>query len=117
MHQSGPGGRHRAAPAAPATTGQIAALWSAVSVVLRTLESRLRYYDDRPEDARLGEQLTLVPVMHEWAWLTDVETKTLTGLLLHFEALSVAGDSDETATAVITYTREMIRSRLRAVLI
>lgn len=117
MQEKRPGGRHARPPAAPATTAQLAGLWSAVSATLRTIEGRLRYYTGGEHDSRLGEQLTLLPVMHEWASVTDVEVHDVVRLLTQFETLSVGGEANEAAYDVIAYTREMIRSRLRAVLV
>ncbi|MFL6157684.1 MAG: hypothetical protein ACJ72D_16440 [Marmoricola sp.] len=117
MHQTRSGGRHARPPAVPAPTAQVAALWAAVSATLRTIEGRIRYYAGGLYDARLGDQLVMLPVLHEWAGVTDVEVRDLIALLTEFETLSTGGEANEAAHDVIAYTREMIRSRLRAVLV
>jgi hypothetical protein len=85
----------------------MATVWRAVSRVQELLGHRLLHFEDTPADTRLGEQLSLLAMLHDWRPVTESEAADLVYLLdLYVEP---AGDAtvDEVSRALSVTIRSM----------
>jgi hypothetical protein len=92
----------------------LARLWSAVSAAHRVLEKRHRYFLTTGAEERLGEQLSLVPVLQGWMPLTRTEGKDLTSLVNGYVEGELETDRDEAALRIVVYVRTMAGDRARS---
>jgi hypothetical protein len=113
VSQQRPQGRRRADDLAeppstePASFADLATMWRSVSQAHAVVAEHRRQFQNTPLDDRLAEQLSLVPVLHDWTPVTDGEVRELVYLLgLYAEPQSEAS-RDEVAHAVNSTVRQM----------
>jgi hypothetical protein len=104
------------APAAdqPATTSDQAGLWLAVSAAHGVLERRRRFYMENEAEVRLGDQLALLPMLHDWIAVSALEANQLASLLATYALASVEVEIDRSAATAGDNVRTMARNRARA---
>ncbi|MGY2875555.1 hypothetical protein ACVW00_002745 [Marmoricola sp. URHA0025 HA25] len=87
MSQQRPQGRRRAHEVAdpagiePASFAELATMWRSVSHAHAVLDHLRQHFLDTDLDALLAEQLSLVPVLHDWKPVTETEARELSYLL------------------------------------
>lgn len=84
-------------------------MWSAVSAAHRELARRRGYYLNSAVEDRLGEQLSLIPMLQDWCAATEDEAADLIVLL---EAW-VETAREDVAAATVGYIRAMAGNRAR----
>ncbi len=84
-------------------------MWSAVSAAHRELARHRSYYLDSAIEDRLGEQLSLIPMLQDWRPATEDEAADLIVLL---EAW-VDTAREDVAVATVGYIRAMAGNRAR----
>jgi len=96
---------------APAAHAVMADLWRAASRVQQLLGDRLLHFEDTPADARVGEQVSLIAVLHDWRPITEGEAAELVYLMgLYAEPVADA-THDGVARALVVAIRSMALSR------
>lgn len=80
----------------PATPADLATLWHAVSLTHAMLAARRQYYLTTEAEVRLGDQLSLLPLLQDWVPTTAYEAKELTVLLRAY--LHTTDRADDTGT-------------------
>ena len=106
------GGAHRA-ESRPATHAELAAMWQAVSEAQGALGRHRRYFRATPADVRLTEQLSLLPLLHDWIPIFAHEIDMLRYLLVRYADAVERAASDDAAHGVITAIRLMAADRAR----
>lgn len=84
-------------------------MWSAVSAAHRELARRRSYYQNTAVEDRLGEQLSLIPMLQDWHPASEDEAADLIVLL---EAW-VDTAREDVAAATVGYIRAMAGNRAR----
>lgn len=95
----------------PAPASMLAPMWAAVSAVHGVLESRRRYFENTDTDVRLGDQLSLLPMLDGWYPLTTGEVEELTYLLRAYADASEDEIHQEAARLVVMLIRSMAEQR------
>jgi hypothetical protein len=89
----------------------MASLWRGVSRVQERLGHRLLHFEDTPADTRVGEQLSLIAVLHDWRPVTESELTDLAYLMdLYLEPVADA-THDGVARALVVAVRSMAARR------
>ncbi|MFL6061975.1 MAG: hypothetical protein ACJ72E_12145 [Marmoricola sp.] len=97
----------------PTDPALLVGLWGAVSAVHRAQESCRRYFDLTETDTRLGDQLTLLPVVLDWVPASKPEALGLARALRAYADHRPDGPADLEAERVITFLKQMMRERGR----
>lgn len=92
----------------------MATVWRAVSRVQQLLGHRLLHFEDTPGDARLGEQLSMLAMLHDWRAVTESEAADLVYLLELYVAPAADATPDDVARALNVTVRSMAVHRAGA---
>lgn len=117
MSQQRPQGRRRAHDEAdarstePASFADLASMWRSISHAHAALEGHRRHFRNTPVDDRLAEQLSLVPVLHDWKSVTQGEARDLTYLLGLYADPPPDAPREEVAHTVNSTIRSMAARR------
>jgi hypothetical protein len=117
VSQQRPQGRRRAHDEAdapridPASFADLATMWRSVSHAHAAVDHHRRHFVNTPVDDRLAEQLSLLPVLHDWKPLTEGEAHEVAYLLGLYADPPIDAPRDEVAHAVITTIRQMAARR------
>ena len=117
MSQQRPQGRRRAhdeadAPSTePASFADLATMWRSVSHAHAVVDHDRRHFLNNPVDDRLAEQLSLLPMLHDWKAVTETEARELAYLLGLYADPPLDATRDEVAHAVNTMIRRMAARR------
>lgn len=117
MSQQRPQGRRRAHDEAdaprtePASFADLATMWRSVSHAHAAVDHHRRHFVNTPLDDRLAEQLSLLPVLHDWKPVTESEADEVAYLLGLYADPPIDAPRDEVAHAVITTIRQMAGRR------
>ncbi|MCW2784422.1 MAG: hypothetical protein JWP74_939 [Marmoricola sp.] len=96
-----------------ARPASLARMWGAVSAAHSALERRRVYFLTQPVEERLAEQLSLIPVLHDWMPITLVEVEPLS-TILRLYATADDLDRDRVAKDLVDLVRSMAARRARA---
>ena len=97
--------------AQPASFADLATMWRHVSRAHGAIEQRRRRWDHTAADDRLAEQLSLLPMLHDWQAVSDSEAHELTYLLDLYAEPTADATHEEVASAVSTAIRRMAARR------
>jgi hypothetical protein len=117
VSQQRPQGRRRAhdpvdAPSTdPATFADLAVMWRSVSTAHGVLEQRRQRWDNTDADDRLAEQLSIVPMLHDRASVTEAEARELAYLLTLYAEPTADATREDVAEAVDAAVRAMAARR------
>ena len=117
MSQQRPPGRRRAHDEAdaprpqPASFADLATMWRSVSHAHAAVDHHRRHFVNTPVDDRLAEQLSLLPVLHDWESVTEGEAHEVSYLLGLYADPPVDAPRDEVAHALIATIRQMAGRR------
>jgi len=117
VSQQRPQGRRRAhdqtdVPSTePATFTELAAMWRSISTAHGVLDHHRRHWENTEADDRLAEQLSLVPMLHDWQPATEGEARDLAYLLGLYAEPAADATREEVAEAVSTAIRRMAARR------
>jgi hypothetical protein len=92
----------------------MATVWRAVSRVQQLLGHRLLHFEDTPGDTRLGDQLSLLTMLHDWHSVTESEAADLVYLLDLYVAPAADVTHDDVARALNVTIRSMAVQRASA---
>jgi hypothetical protein len=88
-------------------------LWTSVSAAHGVLERRRRYFLTTLVEDRLGEQLSLIPVLQTWMPMATVEVDDLVSLLQAYVGDELEAGSETAAMQAVAYVRTMAANRAR----
>jgi hypothetical protein len=117
VSQQRPQGRRRAhaeadAPnAEPASFADLATMWRSISTAHGVVEDRRRHWESTDADDRLAEQLSLVPVLHDWQSVTESEAREVAYLLGLYAEPRADATREDVAHAVTVTVRRMAARR------
>jgi hypothetical protein len=117
VSQQRPQGRRRAHAEAdppstePASFADLATMWRSVSHAHAAVDHHRRHFVNTPDDDRLAEQLSLLPVLHDWKQLTESEAHEVAYLLGLYADPPADAPRAEVARAVIGSIRQMAMRR------
>jgi hypothetical protein len=101
----------------PATPAGLATLWHAVSLTHAMLATRRQYFLVTDTEVRLGEQLSLLPLLQDWVPATAYEAKELTAMLRSYLSVAEGEDNEsqvDRAAGTVSYcVRVMTMTRAR----
>ena len=86
-------------------------MWRSVSHAHAALDGHRRHFTNTPVDDRLAEQLSLVPVLHDWRSVTEGEARELTYLLGLYADPPPDAPREEVAHTVNATIRSMAARR------
>jgi hypothetical protein len=95
----------------PASFADLAAMWRSVSGAHAALEDLRRHFRNTAVDDRVAEQLSLVPVLHDWKPVTEREARELAYLLGLYAEPPPDTTREEVAHTVNTTIRWMAARR------
>lgn len=117
VSQQRPPGRRRAHDEAdvpsdePASFADLATMWRSVSNAHAAIDHHRRHFVNTAVDDRLAEQLSLVPMLHDWKSVTEDEVRELAYLLGLYVEPQAEATREEVAHAVNTAIRQMAARR------
>jgi hypothetical protein len=117
VSQQRPPGRRRAHEEAdppstqPASFADLAAMWRSISGAHAVLEHHRRHFVNTSVDDRLAEQLSLVPMLHDWMPATESEARELAYLLGLYDEPPRDASREEVAQTVNATIRRMAARR------
>lgn len=120
MTNQHPPGRRRADDgsgvnrAAPATHAALARLWQRVSRAQEVLDQRRRYFEATADDTRLSDQLSLLPMLHEWLPVAATEAADLSHVLDLYVDPARAATRTEIARELTASIRRMAVRRAKS---
>jgi hypothetical protein len=117
VSQQRPQGRRRAhhqadAPSTdPATFADLATMWRSISTAHGVIEDRRRHWESTDADDRLSDQLSLLPMLHDWQSVSESEARELAYLLGLYAEPTADATREDVADAVGTAIRRMAARR------
>jgi hypothetical protein len=90
---------------------ELAAMWRGVSRAQQVLGRRQSHFENTPVEDRLAEQISLVPMLHDWRSVTAREAEELTYLLGLYAEPVYGATRGEAAEAINAAIRRMVIRR------
>jgi hypothetical protein len=90
-------------------------MWRSVSAAHGVIEERRREWENTEPEDRLAEQLSLLPMLHDWHAVTENEAHELSYLLHLYCEPAADATREEVARAVNDTVRRMAARRGSAV--
>ena len=94
-----------------ASHAELAGMWGGISRAQQVLGRRQGRFENTPTEDRLAEQLSLVPMLHDWRAMIMRETEELTYLLGLYAEPARGATRDEAADAINAAIRRMVIRR------